>query len=179
MLKRYLRTRSGIAFDLENPEVDMVRIEDIATALAYMPRYNGHTGTTYSVAEHSVLVSRKCTERNRMWGLLHDAAEAYTGDIISPMKRLLPDFEEVETRIMNVICAQFDISKKCPAEVKDVDLRMLVTEKQLFFPEDASDWGTKVKPYDDVVIPVMKPNDARNFFLTEFFLIRKQLLEAV
>lgn len=178
-MKRFLQTRSDIAFNLEFPTVDMVTIKDIATSLAYTNRFNGHTGTTYSVAEHSVLVSRKCREENKMWGLLHDAAEAYTGDIISPLKKLVPQFSAVEKRIMKVICEKFELDLFQPKEIGKVDLRMLATERLKFFPTAPMDWSLKSKPYDDVEILCLPAEKAKTMFLTEFFLLRKNMLEAV
>jgi len=96
MTEPWVQTVSGVAFDLLAPRVEDVRIEDIATSLARLSRYNGHTVECYgllgySVAQHSVHVSRIV----EMWGaptaivreaLLHDAPEAYYGDITSPVQ---------------------------------------------------------------------------------------------
>lgn len=91
--KAWCQTNSGIAFELLSPSVEMVHIEDIAHHLSRIARYSGATiGITgYSVAQHSVL----CADLIRTWGgdaalqreaLLHDAGEAYYGDITHPVQ---------------------------------------------------------------------------------------------
>lgn len=133
-----IRTFTGIAFDLQSPTPEMVDIRDIAHALARVCRFNGHTrGEPYSVAQHSVSVSI----RAGMWsqpaarlGLLHDAAEAYLGDMTAPLKRLMPDFVALERDIQAVIFQNFDVwtADSVPISardaVRDADRRMLATE---------------------------------------------------
>lgn len=164
-MKYWIQTESGMAFDLENPRPDMVSLEDIATALAYTPRFNGHTGTWYSVAEHSVWVSRIVPREDRLWGLLHDAHEAYTGDIVSPMKALLGNVREVERKIQDAICEYFDMSRDAPLSVHKADMQMLAAERVKFF--EPRDWGLTEAPAD-VSIEVWEPSLARGKFLWEF-----------
>lgn len=93
----WIQTVSGVAFDLLAPTVEMVRVPDIAHALSRVNRFNGHTvGEPYSVAHHSMLVadllaSWGCPPEIVREGLLHDAPEAYYGDVTSPMKRALEE----------------------------------------------------------------------------------------
>lgn len=84
----YLFTCSGKFHPLA-PRVEEVNFVDIARSLANTARWNGHTCGLFSVAEHSILVSRQCPPELELWGLLHDAAEAYIGDIPAPMKSML------------------------------------------------------------------------------------------
>ena len=101
----WCQTFTGRKVDIFHPSPEMVDIEDIAHALSMTCRFGGHCRDFYSVAEHSVLVEQigrhalHCTfSRISMLLLLHDAAEAYIGDIITPIKR---GFEEIlinETR---------------------------------------------------------------------------------
>jgi hypothetical protein len=100
-----IETFTGKMFDLASPTPDMVCMEDIAWSLARIPRYNGHTlsAETYSVAQHSVFVMRLLQERGAdllglLYGLMHDAHEAYTGDFSKPMKMLL-DFRHPIERL--------------------------------------------------------------------------------
>lgn len=110
------QTHTGVIFDLLDPSPDMVKIDDIAFALSHLCRWNGHHGW-YSVAEHCVHASRLCYEHS-LGGLMHDAQEAYTGDVISPMKRALrartghdpySAFDTVEERIADVIASALDL----------------------------------------------------------------------
>src|SRR5208282_36416 len=96
----YIETYSGKRFNLLLPqEFDLT---DIAHALANNCRYTGHVRQRYSVAEHSVLVSLIMEDQqlgNPFEGLMHDAHEAYIGDMASPWKRLIPQYCEHEARI--------------------------------------------------------------------------------
>ncbi len=83
-------TYTGKVFDLLNPTPDKVCIEDIAHSLAYQCRYTGHTREFYSVAQHCVLMAENPDlPGDPMAKLMHDAAEAYIGDIARPWKHLL------------------------------------------------------------------------------------------
>lgn len=90
----YILTRSGRQFNFANPHPSMVVLDDVAHALANLNRFTGHTGYAYSVAQHSVAVSRFLELTGepliiQLAGLLHDAHEAYFGDISAPMKEFL------------------------------------------------------------------------------------------
>lgn len=97
MTSLWIQTSTGRAFDLLDPRAEDVVVADIAHALSRINRFSGHThGQPYSVAHHSMLVA----ELLASWGappsivregLLHDAGEAYYGDITSPVKRALRD----------------------------------------------------------------------------------------
>lgn len=96
----YLETKSGLGFDMLAPNGAAVKIEDVAHSLALQCRFNGHCGKFYSVAEHSVLVSDLLVawgcDGLALAGLLHDAAEAYMGDLVSPVKFRLRQLESFE-----------------------------------------------------------------------------------
>lgn len=91
----WIQTHTGVAFDLLAPTAGMVVLEDIAYALSRLCRFTGHCSRHYSVAEHSVNVAKQCqlehgfSDSWAMAALLHDAAEAYIGDLSSPLKSLL------------------------------------------------------------------------------------------
>lgn len=95
-----VETLSGDPMDLLDPDPASIHIEDIAHSLGNACRFNGHTSSFYSVAEHSVLVScliarMTCSRDLVLAGFLHDAHEAYLGDIPTPIKRLLPGWERL------------------------------------------------------------------------------------
>lgn len=94
-----INTFSGIEFDLLNPNPNDIDIEDIAHELSMLCRFNGHCKEFYSVAEHSVYVSYEIDEEFALIGLLHDAAEAYLGDVPTPLKKLLPEFKRADNQL--------------------------------------------------------------------------------
>jgi len=106
-----VRVNSGRLIDLADPRPNDFLIEDIAWALGTMVRYNGHIPYPYTVARHSIIMSYYVPAENAMEALLHDAGEAYCGDIIKPLKRLYPDLEDFEDNITAVIHNKFNGGK--------------------------------------------------------------------
>lgn len=104
----WIQTYSGRAFYPLAPYPQDVCIEDIAHALSQLCRFGGHCRRFYSVAEHSVLLSRVVVPEFQLWALLHDASEAYLVDVPRPIKKQLPAYVEAERRVMAAICARFE-----------------------------------------------------------------------
>jgi hypothetical protein len=104
----------------------------IAHALSHLCRYTGHINNFYSVAEHSVLVSRAVPKEHALWGLLHDAPEIIINDISRPIKVWLnsvcPEFKALETDIMHCVCDQYDLPYQTPECIKIADLSVLHDE---------------------------------------------------
>lgn len=136
----WILTQSGTRFDLLNPTPDMINIPDIAYALSRICRFNGHTSEHYSVAEHSLRVAALVPREYQLAALLHDAAEAYIGDVSSPLKALLPEYLEIEQRIWSAICQRFAIAEQLPECVKRADLIMLATERRDLMPYHSDQW---------------------------------------
>jgi hypothetical protein len=84
-----LLTYTGILFDLLNPDPERIALADVAHALARIMRFTGHGDQAFTDAQHSVLVCDLCPPELKRWGLLHDAEEAYIGDISSPEKEAM------------------------------------------------------------------------------------------
>eukprot|EP00913_Durusdinium_trenchii_P028455 g26683.t1 len=131
----WVQTHKRKWFDLLDPRPDQVDIEDIAHALARLCRFNGHTNGFYSVAQHSVLCSQIVDPLYAFDALMHDAAEAYVGDLVSPVKRLLDDhgghaFRDCEDRICRVIAYVFGNEYPVHPRVHEADATMLATEVQ-------------------------------------------------
>lgn len=142
-MKPFIMTPSGKHYLGEKFTPD---INEISFALSNSNRYNGHVGC-YSVAEHSVRVAMQLPPELRLSGLLHDAHEAYYGDIVSPVKRLLgPKFNELCDAFDDVIDDTFGTDVRHPL-VKEADLRMLVTEAQAFGLYGDGDGWPPVAPY--------------------------------
>lgn len=130
-------TGSGRIFDLYNPTMDMVDIEDIANALGKQCRWNGNIPEFFSVAQHSVMVSWLAPNHLAYAALMHDAAEAYIGDIISPIKIMLADFfKKIEHRIELVIFNKFGIAPDLLELVNKYDIQARKLEYAAFFKND-------------------------------------------
>lgn len=84
-----METYSGKYVDLLNPEPDQICLADLAVHLSNICRFGGAVSRFYSVAEHSVRVADALPDHLKIYGLLHDAHEAYTNDLTAPMKRAL------------------------------------------------------------------------------------------
>ena len=136
----WIQTFTGIQFYFLNVQPEQICIEDIAHALSNICRFTGHCNEFYSVAEHSVLVSEYVNHNYTVAGLLHDAAEAYIGDMARPLKKIMSQFRETEKRIYKVIAEKFGIPEVISAEVKEADTIMLATEKDNLMSPEPSPW---------------------------------------
>jgi hypothetical protein len=163
----WMQTFTGRQFWPIDPRASEVHIEDIAHALSMMCRYNGHCRMFYSVAEHSVLVSRALPDDLALWGLLHDASEAYIADIVRPAKRFIAGYCEVEDRIMSAVCERFGLSPTMPAEVKRVDNAILADESAVLLGPVPAGWGL-TEPALGVEIIGWAPWQAEQRFLARY-----------
>ena len=129
--------RSGNYFDLQDPSASRFEVTDIAHALSNICRFTGHTQHFYSVAEHSVLCSYLVPHEDRMIALMHDAAEAFIGDVSSPLKKMLPDYKAIERRVEEHVFSTLGLPYPFPPSVKKADRIMLRLEQsQLMRNED-------------------------------------------
>src|SRR3990172_6601511 len=108
---------------------DDLNIIDIAHSLSMQCRFNGHCLRYYSVSEHCCFVSDACSDENKLWGLLHDAAEAYLSDIPRPIKPYLIEYTKCENALMGVIAERYGLPLPVPEEVKRLDTAILVNER--------------------------------------------------
>lgn len=124
-----VRTRSGRMVNILAPAPDSFVIEDIAGALGKLCRYNGQCAWLYTVAEHSLLVERILELRlqppeTRLRGLLHDATEAYMGDLVRPVKRgtvFGAGFAAVEETLMDHIWEQLGLEPVVEYQRREVE----------------------------------------------------------
>jgi 5'-nucleotidase len=121
---------SGNYLDLVAPEQSEFTLDDIAHGLSMTCRFSGQCGHFYSVAEHSVHVSRYVPVEDAYAGLMHDAAEAFVHDISKPLRVLLPGYSEIEKRIERVIFERYGVPNPLPPSIKELDIRMLATEQR-------------------------------------------------
>lgn len=161
-------TASGHYFDYTAPESATIRIESIAHALSNLCRFLGHTNEFYSVAQHSVFVSHLVPPEHALAGLLHDAAEAFVGDVVRPLKTLLPEYKALEKRIEGTVLSTFGLLG-IPHCVKHADLVMLATERRDLMPDHEGEWETLtgIEPLSELIVP-LPPKEAKNAFLQRF-----------
>jgi len=163
----WMLTYTGRVYWPVDPRADEVNIEDIAHSLAYQCRYGGHCLSYFSVAEHSVLVSRLLPPELRLVGLLHDATEAYVSDVPRPLKPFLSGYREIEARNWRVIAEAFGLPIKLPARVKDIDRRICLAEMPRVMPESPRPLEIE-GPCPDVSLELLTPRCAEAMFLREF-----------
>jgi hypothetical protein len=177
-----MQTYTGLAFDVLDPAPESIRIEDIAHALALTNRYGGHTPAPYSVAQHSVQVSilaGRCagedSVRAAQYGLLHDASEAYLGDMKGPIKRLphLDGYRQIEGALQARIYQRFGLEGEPPAIIKWADLSLLVVEADRFFPEASRpfSWELPALSHGGLDVEPWPWQEAEAIFLERFHLL--------
>lgn len=129
-------------FDPTAAQTEDICVEDIAHALSLLCRANGHLRHFYSVGQHSLACQREAaargwTPRVQLLCLLHDASEAYIGDLTRPLKRHLPAFDDIERRLQGQIFAALGVAPPTEAEaaqVAEIDDAMLYWEFQRLHP---------------------------------------------
>lgn len=158
--------------DITNLQPEDIELEDIAHGLSNLCRYNGATKRFYSVAEHCVRLAmhvdkREETEYNlnlTLACLLHDATEAYVGDIIYHLKRKMTEFSELEDQVGEAILESFGISEKVCSEVEqelhELDRRICFDEMYYLFDGhlDPSFYENRMIPLGESIL--VSPNDA-------------------
>lgn len=127
--KGVIETVSGKPFDVMCPSSEMVDLDDIIHSLSLICRYNGHVPHFYSVAEHSVraswyVLAHGGSQEEQLAALMHDAAEAYVGDMVRPIKRsgeLGYIHGQLELGVQHVIGEKLGFSLPFPAIVHEAD----------------------------------------------------------
>jgi 5'-deoxynucleotidase YfbR-like HD superfamily hydrolase len=151
----WMQTYTGRRFFPMAPLPDEVDPVDIAHALAFQCRYNGHVDRFYSVAEHCVLLSLYAREQGedellQLELLLHDATEAYVGDMVRPLKVHQPEFRAAEARVATAIAIRFGTFEDADTvngevvdslRVKELDSRILLDERAALMSRTVHPWG--------------------------------------
>lgn len=194
----WFQTFTGRKFYVFDPRIDDIDLEDIAHSLANTCRFNGHTRMFYSVAQHSIHVCNifgKLVEgtefeenyRAYLCALLHDATEAYVGDLIRPIKRSLPDYKVAERNIWTCVLKKYGLWETWHLQgtkdrmlfvsnlVKEADNIMLVTEKRDLLVKtgpagDRLQWylEEEVKPDEELKVMPRAPGVTKSIFLKLF-----------
>lgn len=174
----WIQSHTGRRIELLAPTVDMICLEDIAHALSRICRFTGHSGRHYSVAEHSMLVALLVSERvlgddlSRLAAvraaLLHDASEAYLGDVSTPLKQLLPFYKRLEERFEEVIALRYGLSSAYSDLIKECDIVALNTERRDLFEPCEHRWANSIEavaPAARTIPDKGTPNGAKEAFL--------------
>lgn len=141
-----LRLRSGKYIDLLNPQIDQFTFSDIAGGLSNLCRYGGQCEPFYSVAEHSVHCAEvaqndKLPLRVIQAVFMHDAAEAFCGDVIRSIKKIIKGYDEIEYSLVRLISEKFDVNPFSHHDaIKEIDNAMLFCEKRQLFSQDDVEW---------------------------------------
>lgn len=158
----WIETYTGERFDILKYTAEDIRIEDIAHSLSLTCRYTGHCKYHYSVAQHSMLVasiiasdylplikSKADQTATLLLALLHDATEAYLGDMVV-IKWLVPQIKEIEAKLDGVIQAKFKTARGDAGYVREADMIALAVEASNLMKSGGKDWP---------ILPKVKPND--------------------
>jgi 5'-deoxynucleotidase YfbR-like HD superfamily hydrolase len=185
----WIVTHSGRKVYPLAPEPGMFDLNDIAHALSNTCRFTGHCKTFYSVAQHSVLVSKLVRHRTgsdslAMQGLLHDATEAYLCDVARPVKHAdgFAFYREAEQRLWESVAQGFGLPAKLAAEVKDVDNRLVCNEALTLLTAIPDGWF-QMRPFTEhemwlatdsnFIVPV-GPDQAYRDFIKQFYKLQEQ-----
>lgn len=170
----WIQSASNTKIDFANPDPDSFKIEDIALGLARQPRYAGQGKFFYSVAQHSIYVATQVSPDARIHGLLHDAPEAYMGDVPGPLKKLIGwQFEDIERELNRAIWRGLQLSPPSDKEWKEVmavDRGLLNTESTSLFTKNM--W--RINDVDDVHVRIieMSEQETIDIFLAYYHSIR-------
>jgi uncharacterized protein len=165
-------TASGQLFDILAFDDSAITLEDVAHGLSNICRFGGHTVSFYSVAQHSVIVSQLCDTADAAAGLLHDATEAYLGDVISPLKRQpgMETYREIEASMAYAVAVRFGLlSVEAPPSVELADRLAVFLEMEQLMRGTPMKYGLQVARPDlsvlGVTIRVLPPDEAKAMFL--------------
>lgn len=169
-------TYSRIKMDVLNPRVNMIILEDIVKGLAYNSHFSGQTPEFFSIAEHCLITEMLVREHHpedfelRLIALLHDASEAYIGDMIHPIKILFPEFKELENKLQETIMQAFGLPFERMSEIKIYDLAAQDHEAVVFYDSPSNPQYERSSEY----VKFLSPDFVRARFEREI----SQLIEA-
>lgn len=170
----WIQTYRMIQFSPLEPREDDLHIEDIAHSLSMQCRFNGHTNSFYSVAEHCCHVSDWLPKPLKLAGLLHDASEAYLCDLPRPLKYLdaLAGYRQAESRLESLIANRFGFDYPLDDLIKEADERLLATEaRQLMAPlHPEFEIGESVK---GLKLACWSPMQAKDAFLWRYYNLKE------
>lgn len=184
-MRGLLATGSGRVICLTDPRPELIEIVDIAQHLSYLNRWVGALSTGVSVAVHSVLVSRMFgNPAEAIAALLHDAPEAYVGDVSAPLKELLPEFQAIEDGWADAIVARYGYDwRKLGDRLKRADRDVLMAEAEqhgssVHVGVITDNLGGTYCSGEGIIVPKKSPRQAERMFLNEWRALRHAIGEA-
>lgn len=173
-----IQTYDGKLVDLRDLKPSDVTPTHLAKSLSLKARFNGSTEVLYSVAQHSLLVAHLMPPDavSQLAGLLHDGAEAFTGDILGPIKAEIKELQQLDWKIQWSVYERFGVrmTEQLLLEVDIFDKQLCATEKRdLLKPSDP--WPMPLPdPLSFHIIP-MQSRDAELKFLARLEELEAQL----
>lgn len=127
-------TYSGEIIELAKPDPSQIRTRDISRSLSHIVRFMGHISQPYTVAHHSIIMSYMVKPEYALEALMHDASEAYLGDVISPLKQILGEPYKALERAWDIaIALKYDLRMQdCKEHIKLYDTELLKIEHSYF-----------------------------------------------
>jgi hypothetical protein len=181
----WFTTFTGKRYFLTDPHPDDVCIEDIAHALSNVCRFGGHARVHYSVGQHSDHCRQMAKHMYpddfliQMHCLLHDASEAYIGDVVRPLKISQPDYLKLEDNTMLVIYRALDLPYPTQEQfsvIKYIDNAVLLAEARDLITGGGKDWDmVSGIPWKEPIIP-WAPRTANFNFLNSFYWLESMLV---
>lgn len=175
-----IQTVSGVWVSPKSASENDIQIKDIAHALSLICRFNGHCREFYSVAQHSVIVS-EILEHQRyspeivLAGLMHDAHEAYLGDMPSPLKKIFKDYGPISEELQKTIEKKYAIpmNENVSKLVKNADFACFHAEVRDLMPSNGWNWPPDVFKWEKSIIPCA-PEKAKAMFIERFNFLRME-----
>lgn len=167
----WMQTYSGKRFYARDVRVEDIDIRDIAHSLSLQCRFAGHCKEFYSVAQHSIIVASNLPDELKLWGLLHDASEAYLVDLPRPIKHntvLGEEYRKIEQIVQEVIKEKFGLVGPEPALIKQIDNRMIPTERRDLMVMTEDVWMGGLEPFPEKITP-WNPLTAEHIFMYMFY----------
>lgn len=172
----WIQTSKGRKFDLLAPDPVQLDIEEIAHSLSLLCRFTGHVSRFMSVAHHSVIVALLVeqmdgtTRQDAYDGLMHDATEAYVGDVARPLKQLLPEYRRIEGAIAAAIAQRFAVTDPLPDCVKLADNVSLLWERRDLMASPPEQWAEEhiVDLVPSEILVPLTPKESEHLFLGHF-----------
>ena len=177
----WIQTYSGNKFHILKPVISELSIKDIAHSQSLLCRFCGHSPFFFSVGSHaligSYLIEKTQSGSNvRQYALdflMHDSTESFIGDMVTPLKREMKRFQEVEEKLFKIIAKKYNLSYPMPKEVKEMDKFMFETEwaylmTHSYNKQKSQGRNSLISKKDFLEIASLPPKTIEKLFLKRF-----------